>query len=354
MTSRTLQRSITLGLSFLSLSVLASAKYPLALHTSGNRVLDSDNKPVLLRGVNCASMEWTSDGDGRILKTVEVAIHDWHVNIIRLPVSQDRWFGFGPEQKGDPKPYRTLLREIVEKVTSQGCYLVFDLHWNDAGNWGPQTGQHVMPDDNSLIFWRDAAREFRDNPGVIFDLYNEPHNVSWDAWKNGGIVADSGPTVRRPTSYHTPGMQAMLDNIRDQGAKNLVICGGLDWSYDLSGFLKGYALSDPYGNGVLYACHTYPFKGDTIAKWLVKAEAATQKIPVIFSEFGDNTAPTAKTRFAGWTEATLKAFHDHRWNWIAWDLHPAAGPTLISNWDYKPTASFGEPVKKELSLHLRP
>lgn len=335
------------------ISLPASAAYPLPLHTSGNRVLDSNGRPVLLRGVNCASMEWTSDGEGHILKTIDVAIHDWHVNIIRLPVSQDRWFGFCPEQHGDAKPYRALLHRIVERVTSQGCYLIFDLHWNDAGHWGPQTGQHVMPDDNSQTFWRDAAIDFRDNPGVIFDLYNEPHDVTWDLWKNGGMVRDQGPTVRNRTTYHTPGMQALLDTVRYQGAKNLVLCGGLDWAYDLSGFLKGYQLHDAYGNGVMYACHTYPFKGDTIAKWLAKVTPATKVIPVIFSEFGDNTPPNSKGRFAGWIDATLKAFQEHHWNWTAWDLHPSAGPTLISNWDYKPTY-FGEEVKKELAMRESP
>ena len=201
----------------------AFASYPSPLHVSGTQLLDGANRPVLLRGVNCACMEWTSDGEGHILKTVDVAIHDWHANVIRLPVSQDRWFGFCPEQNGDPKPYRALVNQIVERVTAQNTYVIFDLHWNDAGVWNPITGQHVMPDDNSITFWKDAAREYRDNPGVLFDLYNEPHDVSWDVWRDGGMVQDKGPTVRKPTKYHTPGMQALLNTVRFQGAKNLVV-----------------------------------------------------------------------------------------------------------------------------------
>jgi hypothetical protein len=210
-----------------------------------------------------------------------------------------------------------------------------------------------MPDDNSLTFWRDAARTFRNEPGVLFDLYNEPHNVTWDAWKNGGMVMDNGPTVRHPTRYHTPGMQEMLDTVRAQGAKNLIVCGGLDWAYDMSGFLKGYTLNDPYGNGVIYANHTYTVKGDTIEKWLAKVEPASKKIPIIFSEFGNETRPGA-TRNADWLARTLKALHDHHWSWTAWDLHPAAGPRLVSDWNYTPTPSFGTPVKKELETAVGP
>ncbi len=73
------------------------------------------------------------------------------------------------------------------------------------------------------------------------------------------------------------------------GAQNVVIAGGLDWAYDMSGFLKGTLLVDPKGNGVIYANHTYPFKGDTVEKWIAKMETATRTLPVIVSEFGSES-----------------------------------------------------------------
>ena len=53
----------------------------------------------------------SSDGEGNILQTVETAIRDWHVNHIRLPLAQDRWFGKASEQKDDGTAYRALVRE---------------------------------------------------------------------------------------------------------------------------------------------------------------------------------------------------------------------------------------------------
>jgi aryl-phospho-beta-D-glucosidase BglC (GH1 family) len=346
-----------LVLSFLLLTAAVSvASLPPQLHTQGNRILDDRGRPVLLRGVNAASLEWTSDGQGHILETVDRAIKEWHANIVRVPVSQDRWFGLGPEQKDGGSGYRTLVKEVVDRIAEQGCYAIFDLHWSDSGVWGTQIGQHVMPDANSVTFWRSAARVFRNNPGVIFDLYNEPHNTTWEIWRNGGEVKDNGPTVRQPRTYHAVGMQTLLDTVRSQGADNLVIAGGLDWAYDMSGLLKGFALEDRYGHGVVYANHDYPIKGDTIAQWLAKMEAATRKLPVIVSEFGSETRALpanarrpARTADADWLPKTLRILHDHRWSWVAWDLHPAAGPRLISDWNYTPTPSFGVPVKKELS-----
>jgi hypothetical protein len=323
------------------------SKPPSPLRVVGRRVVNSRDEPVRLRGVNTACLEWTSDGEGHILKTAEVAIRDWHVNHIRLPLSQDRWFGKAPEQKDDGAAYRALVRQVVDRCASRGCYVMLDLHWSDAGEWGKNIGQHVMPDRNSLEFWKSAAVEYRDHPAVLFDLYNEPHDVSWDVWLRGGQVTEKATNRAPARSYEAVGMQAMLDAVRATGAKNVVVAGGLDWSYDMSGFLEGKLLSDPNGNGVIYANHAYPFKGDTVEKWIAKMEAAAAKLPVIVSEFGSE-AQMHGGRGEQWVREVLEALEAHQWAWTAWDLHPAAGPRLISDWKYTPTPFFGKWVKQAL------
>src|SRR5437879_1731774 len=97
---------ILCGIAFVTLGKgpLARAKssaMPLPLKVAGTEVHDSHNARVRLRGVNAACLEWTSDGEGHILQTVQTAIRDWHANIIRLPLAQDRWFGKAPEQKDE-------------------------------------------------------------------------------------------------------------------------------------------------------------------------------------------------------------------------------------------------------------
>ena len=65
---------------------------PMCLHTEGNKVLDVSGKPVWLYGVNIASLEWTNGGE-HVEESVNHAIGDWKANLIRLPLSQDSWFG---------------------------------------------------------------------------------------------------------------------------------------------------------------------------------------------------------------------------------------------------------------------
>jgi len=331
---------------------------PLPLKVVKNQVLDSRNQPVRLRGVNTACLEWTSNGEGHILDTVKTAIADWRVTHIRLPLAQDRWFGKAPEQTDGGKSYRALVDQVVDVCTRSGCYILLDLHWSDAGEWGKQIGQHVMPDQNSVTFWRDLASTYKNHPAVLFDLYNEPHDVSWDIWLKGGKVSERARGRNPQKTYEAIGMQALLDAVRETGARNVVIAGGLDWSYDMSGFLQGKQLADPTGNGVIYANHTYPFKGDTVEKWIAKLEKATKTLPVIVSEFGaegrPGTGANRNQRGEEWVRRVLQSLEEHKWSWTAWDLHPAAGPRLISDWKYTPTPTFGKWVKEALLGTLPP
>ncbi len=325
----------------------------LPLKVVGTRILNSKGEPVLLRGVNAASMEFTSDGQGHILKTVDVAIQDWHANIIRLPLAQDRWFGKAREQTNDgAEPYRKLVRQIVDECASQGCYVILDLHWSDCNEWGTNIGQHSMPDLNSVVFWKDFAPVYANNPAVLFDLYNEPHDVSWDVWLKGGRITDR-PNGRRtnstPKTYDAVGMQTMLDTVRATGAKNVVVCGGLDWAYDFSGILEGRQLSDPTGNGVIYANHCYDNKRDSVDTWIAKMEKASAKLPVIVTEFGGNSGPSREKHWDNWLLHVLQAMDDHHWPYTAWDMHTSARPNLIINWEYKPSPRFGVYVKESLA-----
>ena len=70
-------------------------------------------KRVRLQGVNIPSLEWSNEGDGKILESVRVAIEDWHSNAIRLPVCQDRWFGKAGGQTDGGKAYRAVVDGLI-------------------------------------------------------------------------------------------------------------------------------------------------------------------------------------------------------------------------------------------------
>ncbi len=338
-----------------------SESMPLPLKVVGTKIVNRQGQPVRLKGVNCASLEWTSDGEGHIVESVRVAIDDWHVNIIRLPLSQDRWFGKAPEQDDEGKAYRALVDEVVQLCASKGVYIMLELHWSNAGVWGRQIGQHSMPDEHSVTFWKDLAPRYANHPAVIYDLYNEPHDVSWDIWLNGGEITDR-PNRRNqtPRTFIAVGMKELFDTVRGTGAKNLIVVGSLDWAYDFSGILEGRKIQDPDGNGVIYANHCYNNKNQAVETWIANMEKASETLPMIIGEFGGAYfkpgQPRPRRRFGpgrqddgDWLMRVMQAIEDHQWSYTAWDFHPHAGPSLITGWDYAPTPYFGVYVKQMLA-----
>ncbi len=340
-----------------------SSRLPLPLRVVGNQLLNSRNQPVVLRGVNVPDLEWSGSGQRRILQSVNTAIRDWRVSIIRLPLVQDFWFGKAPDQGDSGASYRALVSRAVDACATQGCYVIVDLHWWDCGKWGTNLSEHYMPDLNSVEFWKSCAAQFRNHSAVIFDLYNEPHDVSWSVWLHGGSVKEkANPRNSIPTpEYQAAGMQTLLDAVRGTGARNVVAAGGLDWAYDLSGILAGMELHDTSGNGVVYANHTYTWKGDTPEQWRAKMQKVAARFPLIVSEFGGSGGPNRKRTQPisrvndnndDWLLHTFQILQDQNWSWAAWCFHPKAGPPILSDWNYTPTPDFGIFVKQALAGEL--
>lgn len=319
---------------------------PLPLHVAGTLLKNSRGQTVRLRGVNIPSLEWSNTGD-HVLQSVSVAIGEWHSNAIRLPLSQDRWFGRAEGQTDGGAAYQQTVDTVVNAISARKAYVIVDLHWSDAGVWGKTIAQHKMPDPNSLLFWKDLARRYGNHPAVLFDLYNEPRDVTWEVWKDGGAVTETDKKTRAEISYTTPGMQKLINALRDLGANNVVVVGGLDWAYDLSGLQKGFKLSDPGGAGIVYDTHIYPWKGTSPDNWDPHVAIPAQDVPVIVGEVGCEPDPKQEDPNT-WAPKILDYINRHGWSWTAWCFHTSASPRLLANWNYTPTPYWGAYVKKAL------
>ncbi len=319
---------------------------PPELRVEGNRIVDTSGKEVWLQGINSPSLSLSFQGD-HLLESVD-AILDWNANLVRLPLNQAMWFGKARGQTDDGASYRELVRQVVQKCSDRQAYVILDLHWSSAGKWENRPNQYNMPDPLSEQFWIDIATTYANHPAVLFDLYNEPKDVSWDVWKNGGEIVEGN---NGEYQYRTCGMQELINTIRRTGAKNIIIVGGLDWGYDLSGVLEGYALSDPSGNGIAYSTHIYEWKKD----WTAKVLAIAEKYPVVVGEVGADPRHMEVHKAHGpeewytWAPDMLGIIQKHRLHWAAWSMHVDATPRIVSDWNFTPTYFWGSFVRAALA-----
>ena len=325
-------------------------KYPPELHVVSNHLETKDGKTVWLQGVNVVSLEFSAKGE-HILRVAETAIDDWKSNIIRLPVKDDFWFGKGKGQKDDGAAYRDTVDAAITIAANRGAYVLLDLH------------RFRAPNADHVAFWKDAATKYKNHPAVIFDMFNEPHGISWEIWRNGGFVEEKKKAAdedaflseadkkKNINGFESPGMQKLLTTIRETGAKNIVVAGGLDWAFDLSGVTNGFALEDKDGNGIMYSTHIYPWKRG----WNTKVVPAAEKYPIIVGEVGCDIKKMSFIPAAAqedpytWAPEMLGFIQKYKLNWTAFSFHPAATPVIISDWKFTPTPFWGAFVKQALS-----
>jgi endoglucanase len=334
------------------------AKWPKTVKVVGNRLVDPEGKEVWLQGVNAGGMETIPNGEQETKSTV-VAIDEWHANCIRLPINEAHWFGTGVYSKNDGgQSFRDACDKIVRLAANRGAYVVIDLH------------RFRAPKAEHAAFWKACAAHYKDHPAVLFDLFNEPHGISWEIWRNGGFVGEQGKhdesaflsaeEKKKNQGFESVGMQALVDAVRSTGAKNVVIAGGLFWANDLTGIEseaieKGekpsYRLEDKTGNGIMYSWHTYHWH-----KGWARILPVAAKHPIFLGEVG--ASPLGVMNFIPdnqqedpftFSPNMLGFIQKYRINWTGWCFHPKAAPVMIQSWNYEPTPYWGEFAKRALN-----
>ncbi len=232
-----------------------NVRYPSRLRVDGNEIVDERGVAVRLRGLMAADPAVLRD-KGRHKRRFYAQMAQDGAKVLRVPVHPENWVE-------DPDYLWRYLDPVVTWAGELGLYVIID--WHYIGN--PVTGEgQNMPDidrdpmELSAEFWDLVARYFRSAPHVILELYNEPADINASAWHSAAAE--------------------LLSRVRDQGAQQLVIIGGIEYSRDLS-----WVLNDPFRDkAVAYAAHIYP--AHAAALWNHWFGRVAVEYPVIVTEWG--------------------------------------------------------------------
>ncbi len=326
------------------------------IRVSGNKLVDMEGRPVHIAGVNRMGTEYaciggrgifegpdTSAGNGQTLS----AMLTWDINAVRVPLNEDCWLGSKPGL--DPaftgSKYRAAIGEWVHAITGKGMVAIVDLHWA-APNGVTADGQQPMANrDNSPEFWRQVAGTFKDNPGVMFDLFNEPYidrdpigrRQPWAIWRDGGTLTVHNSMQPTRTTFQAAGMQELVDAVRSTGATNPIMLGGLTYAQDLSQ-LVDFLPRDPAGQ-LVASFHPYPGRPCAWTDESCLAEqldAVMPAMPLVSGELGREDCTTTDVE-------TILGFldnHEGGSGYLAWVWTKTESPCGHDNWglirDYFP------------------
>ena len=346
-----------------SFGATSTAAAPNGFSVIGNQVYDPATcQPVLFRGVTRPSLQWHWGGDDRFVDVDKdfATMRAWGVNLVRLPITQTFWVQGNKQYDAGYKP---RVIDAVKKARAAGLWVLVDLHAADRGdvNYSKVPDGQQMPDVNiSLPFWKDVAATFKDDGGVIFELYNEPHDIDWNTWRNGGPIASGPMYVGGPYAdgYQAVGMQQLYEAVRGVGAQNLVLVNGTHWGF----FLDGVPQHRLTGYNIMYGAHPYDWPDKQPETWESSFGQLAATDPVVISEFG---AYDCSRLF--YYDAVLDYADKKGMSWIAWAwwTPPPVSPTytaeqrqydvckfpaLITDWSGTPSPS-GNIIKARLASY---
>ncbi|HJW48885.1 MAG TPA: cellulase family glycosylhydrolase, partial [Candidatus Limnocylindria bacterium] len=262
------------------------------------------------------------------------------------------------------EPYQQAVESYVNLLTQNGVYVLLDLQWSAPAGQSAN-GLQAMPNTSySEAFWRSAANRFKNNPRVLFDLFNEPipnNNAndstdsaalrSWSCWRDGWASGNCDSAQNSGTNpmsgSQVVGMQALVDAVRSTGATNVIVLSGIQWGNTLwsnsARNILTYKPYDPLGQ-LVASLHVYPFTWcKDVACYDREVAPVAAQMPVVFGEFGHDGGDVA------WLN-TLMSWSDARgvgylaWTWSIGDSSGFSQLKLITSWNGTPNA-YGRVIR---------
>jgi endoglucanase len=380
-------RALALGIGALLAAVMllapgAAAAAPLSIRIEGNHFVNGEGQTIRLLGVDRTSSEYACvDGfgydDGHYDDADAAAIASWKANAVRVPLNEDCWLGINkqPNSSGGAETtltvagYRQEIENYVADLNAHGIYAILDLHWTAPGEQVAME-QQPMPDSHSVTFWESVAETFKSNPAVVFDLFNEPfspndprsgddpdplHAVTWGCWKNGGCTTDIYNAEEEPSGfvYNVVGMQELLNAVRDTGATQPLLLGGLNFADDLTGWMENKP-TDPL-NQEAASFHNYQGEGkcDDVACWNNEIAPVAAAVPVVTGEFAEDvcTPRNFDNEYMDWADAHGVSYLAWAWVVLSQEDKEKEGCeafTLINDYSGTPASPNGVAVHDHL------
>lgn len=283
------------------------------LHVSGTELMNSTDKPVVLRGMSTYGMQWkpefASTGSFRALKKLGA-------NLIRIAMYTDEG-GYLTHPEVTKEVFRAADAAIAEDM-----YVIVDWHILHDGN--PMNNQ-----GKAAEFFKQVSSRYADSPAVLYEICNEPNgHVTWE--QDIKLYAEE-----------------IIPVIRSNSPKSVIIVGTPAWSQDVD-----VASQSPLrGENLMYACHFY---AGTHGKELQKKidTARSHGAPIFISEWGTTRADGDGGVFPQETQQWLRFMAERNLSWANWSLGDKnedsaalrVGASPNGNWDASDLTASGKLV----------
>jgi hypothetical protein len=257
------------------------------------------------RGVTLSGLQaylFTAANVTMMTRQMRAARYTFHANTVRLQILQDKLAGAGGHRYS--AAYMADIRAVVSQGLALGLTVVLNAQTEQSTGY-PLS--EPLPDHATHVFWRDMMHYYKNNPRIVFDLFNEPRRCTWGQWRAA--------------------TQPLINEIRDAGARNQIYVDGINWGSTLAGVP---VLSDPLHDIVYTFHHPAETRGGTNPRpsWAAMDAAfgdlAARGYPVVDGEFANYQGSYAWTHARHAVPAYFRYLAAHHIGLLAWSEIPGS------------------------------
>jgi endoglucanase len=331
-------------------------------HASGNLILDANNQPVRITGVNWFGFEtanftvhglWSRDYRDMMNQMKGLGYNTIRLpysNQMLLPGSQANSIDFSSGKNADLQGLSPLgiMDKIVAYAGQIGMKIFLDRHRPDSSQQTALWYTAAVPESRWISDWQMLASHYANNPTIIgADLHNEPHDPA--CWGCGDTTVDWRLAAERAGNAIlsvNPNWLIIVEGVQTAGGS----------SYWWGGNLRA-AGANPVrlnvANRLVYSPHDYPmdvadqtwFHDPTFPANMPALWGATWgylrvngTAPVLLGEFGSRLDDTSDQQ---WYSAMINylgstsANGANDFSWTFWSWNPDSGDTggiLADDW----------------------
>ncbi|MFC1569465.1 cellulase family glycosylhydrolase [bacterium] len=249
------------------------------LRVEGTNIVDQYGNPVALRGMSLFWSQWI--GKYYNEECIEWLKDDWQCTVVRAAMAA----GSGGYLE-NPETEFAKIETVIDACLDLGIYVIVDWHDHEAEN-------HV---EAAIEFFTQIAQNYGDEPNLIYEIYNEPLQVSW-------------------VNVVKPYADTLVTEIRAIDPDNIIIVGTPTWSQDVDAASRNPVEDD----NVAYAIHFY---SGTHTQWLRnKCVTAMNNGAALFvSEWGTCESNGNGDIFYDETEKWFDFMDEHMLSWCNWSI----------------------------------
>ncbi|PIQ11036.1 MAG: glycoside hydrolase [Ignavibacteriales bacterium CG18_big_fil_WC_8_21_14_2_50_31_20] len=285
------------------------------LSISGTNLVDSSGEIIVLRGMSLFWSQWGDDYYNE--ETIKWLRDDWKCTVIRVAMGVE---GGGYLENSSVEFQKAS--SVIDACIKFGIYVIID--WHD---------HHAESHTNEAIsFFHNISLKYGNQPNIIYELYNEPLAVSWKE-----IIK--------------PYAESVINTIRKNGSKNVIIIGTPNWSQDVEDVINN-RIND---NNLAYVFHFYSstHTADLRNKAFSSINAG---IPLFVSEWGLSEASGNGNINLAESKIWMNFLEQYNLSWCNWSVmnkdesSAALLPTTtnLSGWNESQLSQSGKMIREYL------